>query len=493
MKFLQVLRRPVRLLMAAGLISVFALAAPWTPAAFAASGIMQLDVSGTPRVHHIFVPESGSVTLSVNQDIGEMVVSNGKIADGQPMTDRTLYIEGKGLGTTTISLFSTQKQSLGVLQVEVGVDRDSVARSIRAVAPGARVSVQTVNGRVRLSGSVPDMLTMQKILDVVGQYGDKNSIINAMTLGDGQQVNLHVRILEVNRTAGRELGVNWRFGPVAIDTSGYPTKGLAGGIGNNVLNSTPTANVEGTGTTFASFVANVLSNSTIGNVDVIINALEGKGLVRTLAEPNLTTLSGETARFLAGGEVPIRTVNANGEVSITYKDFGVKLQFTPLVLDDKKIQMNIRPEVSEISQFTAAGDPIFNTRNLETTVQLRSGQSFAVAGLLQNNNRKIQNQLPWIGQVPVLGTLFRSSSYKKEESELVVIVTPQLTRPSPPGEEPATPLDKTRPANDPEFFLLGQLEVTKDMIRKYEQGEGVNGPFGHILDLDKDQMVYAKK
>ena len=136
-------------------------------------------------------------------------------------------------------------------------------------------------------------------------------------------------------------------------------------------------------------------------------------------------------------------------MTITYKDFGVKLQFTPLVLDDKKIQMNIRPEVSDISQFTAAGDPIFNTRNLETTVQLRSGQSFAIAGLLQNNNRKIQNQLPWVGQMPVLGALFRSCSYKKQETELVVIVTPQLTRPSAPGEEPATPLDKTAPPTTP--------------------------------------------
>lgn len=472
---------------------LFAILVPAATAAFAASATAYIDVSGAPSVHRIFIPESRSMTVEVSEDIGEMVVANGKIADGQPMTDRTLYIEGKGPGTTTISLFSTDKHSLGMIEVEVGVDTASVAASIRAVAPGARIVVTPVNGRVRLSGSVPDVLTMQKILDVVGQYGDKDAIINAMTLGEGQQVNLHVRILEVNRTAGRELGVNWRFGPVALDTSGYPTKGLAGGIGNNVLASTPTANVAGTDYSFASFVANVLSNSTIGNIDVIINALEGKGLVRTLAEPNLTTLSGEPARFLAGGEVPIRTVNNNGEVSITYKDFGVKLQFTPLVLDDKKIQMNIQPEVSEISQFTSAGDPIFNTRNLSTTVQLRSGQSFAVAGLLQNSNRKIQNQLPWVGQIPVLGTLFRSSSYQKEETELVVIVTPQLTRPSAPGEDPMTPLDKTRPANDPEFFLLGQLEVTKDMIRKYELGEGVAGPFGHILDLDKDKLVYVKK
>jgi pilus assembly protein CpaC len=346
-----------------------------------------------------------------------------------------------------------------------------------------------VNGRIRLSGSVSDVLTMNKIMDVVAQYGDKADIINSMTLGDAQQVNLHVRILEVNRNAGREFGINWAFGPVSLNRAGN----VAGGIGTNVLNGTPNADVAGTGTTFATIIANVLTSGSFGNIDVMINALESKGLVRTLAEPNLTTLSGEPARFLAGGEVPIRTTNPDGQVTITYKDFGVKLKFTPLVLDDKKIQMNIQPEVSDISQFTPAGDPIFNTRNLDTTVQLRSGQSFALAGLLQNNNRKIQNQVPWVGQIPILGTLFRSSSYQKQETELVVIVTPQLSHPSPPGEEIATPLDKTRPSNDPEFFLLGQLEVTKDMIRKYELGEGVKGPFGHILDVPPDKLVYVKK
>ena len=216
--------------------------------------------------------------------------------------------------------------------------------------------------------------------------------------------------------------------------------------------------------------------------------------MRTLAEPNLTTLSGQTARFLAGGEVPISTVNANGEVSITYKDFGVKLQFTPLVLDDKKIQMNIRPEVSEHRpvhrgrrsdlQYPQSG----NDCPAQERPELRRRRP------PQNDNRKIQNQFPWIGQLPVLGTLFRSSSYQKQESDLVVIVTPQLTRPSAPGEEPAERRStRTHPEQRPGVLPAGKLEVTKDMIRKYEHGEGVNGPFGHILDLDKIRWSMPKK
>lgn len=216
--------------------------------------------------------------------------------------------------------------------------------------------------------------------------------------------------------------------------------------------------------------------------------------MRTLANPNLTTLSGEQASFNAGGEVPIRTLDKNGEISIVYKQFGVNLLFTPVVLDDGKIHMNLAPEVSDLNGFTTAGDPIFTNRKLSTVVELRDGQSFAVGGLLSSRTTKLQNQVPWLGQVPVIGTLFRNSSNQKEETELVVIVTPHIVRPVKPGEQLATPFDKTRPANDPEFFVLGQLEVNKDMIRKYETGDGVTGPYGHMLNFkSKDKMLYVKK
>jgi pilus assembly protein CpaC len=452
---------------------------------------LQIDMN-RGSVQRVALPVSRSVTVNVNQPIGELLIANAEIADAQPITDQTIYIIGKTLGTTTITLFSPEKVPLGLLEIEVGVDVEDISKAIRQVAPEAQVRVGTVNGRVRLSGTVGDSETMEKVLQVVGQYGS-DAIINAITLSGGQQVNLEVRILEASRDAGRELGINFRYGPVALNPAGDTVIGGTtfqdGGIGL-ITDGAPGQGVTGT-PSFATFITNIISGAV--NLDVIINALESKSLVRTLAEPNLTTLTGQAARFQAGGEVPIRVSDGQGGFTLTYKKFGVQLEFLPVVLNDDRIQIRLTPEVSEISGTTAAGDLVFNTRNLESVIELRDGQSFSVAGLLQSSNRKVQSQLPWIGQIPVLGALFRSSSYQKQETELVVIVTPRLMRPSTPGQQVATPLDQARTSNDVEFFLLGQMEVTKQMIRDFETGAGAVGPFGHMIELDVDGMVYAKQ
>ncbi|ESX09521.1 MULTISPECIES: type II and III secretion system protein family protein [unclassified Mesorhizobium] len=449
-----------------------------------------IDVS-TPRVHRIFLPVSQSVTIQVSANLGDIVVGDEKIADAQPMTDRTLYVIGKGAGTTTVNLFSTDKRSLGALQIEVGVDVSDMAQAIRQVAPRSRIEVGSVNGRVRLGGHVKDGATLAAILEVAKQYGP-DDIINSVTVDESQQVNLEVRVLEAKRNAGRDLGVSIRgnnssgttkvgTGITAVDKDDV-VLGAGGFLSNLLSNSTP----------FGALLTRVIDSNI--KVDLYIEALEAKGVVRTLANPNLTTLSGEEASFNAGGEVPIRSLDKDGQIQIDFKQFGVNLKFTPVVLEDDKIHMRLAPEVSDLTGFTTAGDPIFTNRKLSTVVELRDGQSFAVGGLLSSKTTKLQNQVPWLGQVPVIGTLFRNSSNQKEETELVVIVTPHLVRPVKPGEQLATPFDKTRPANDPEFFVLGQLEVNKDMIRQYETGEGVTGPYGHMLDFkSKDKMLYVKK
>jgi pilus assembly protein CpaC len=283
-----------------------------------------------------------------------------------------------------------------------------------------------------------------------------------MTLEGGQQVNLEVRILEARRDAGRELGVAW--------------SGSVGPIGVNVADTN-------TGT-FSSFMTNIISGGLGIDLNVTIRALENKGLVRTLAEPNLTTLSGIGASFLAGGQIPLRAADNDGNVKIEYKDFGVRLNFTPVVLDGDRIQIHLSPEVSGIGGVTPGGDPIFNTRNLDATVELRDGQSFSVAGLLQSGTELNQDQLPWLGDVPILGALFKSSSYQKHDTEMVVIVTPRLVQPTVPGQVLQTPLDQTRPANDMEFFALGQMEVTPKMMDAFQKGSGIAGPYGFIIDLD---------
>ncbi len=436
------------------------LAALATPAA---AQTVNYDLK-TTSVMRVNLPVSQAVTVIISDTVGKIVSADPLIADAQPITDRSLYLVGKGFGTTTVSLFSEDGAPVGLLAVEVGADVADISRSIRAAVPASNVKVSTVNGRVRLSGTVPDTNTMDRVLAIVAQYGSPQ-VINTMTLVGGQQVNLEVRILEAQRDAGRQLGIQWggSIGGVEVGIGGGPS------------------NPAGDAATFSGFMTNIISGGI--NLNVLIHALEGKALVRTLAEPNLTTLSGVQASFLAGGEVPIRTADPNGNIALEYRQFGVLLGFTPMVLDNDRIQIHLQPEVSGINGFTANGDPVFNTRNLNATVELRDGQSFAVAGLLQNDTQLNQNQLPWIGDVPVIGSLFKSSSYQKHDTELVVIVTPRLVQPLKPGQVAASPLDQTQPANDVEFFALGQMEVTPKMIKNFQNGAGIVGPYGYIIDL----------
>lgn len=420
----------------------------------------------TTSVMRIKLPVSQAVTVVVSGPVGKVVSADPLIAEAQPITDRSLYLVGKTFGTTTVNLFSDAGAPIGLLAVEVGADTADISRSIRAAIPNSNVTVSSVNGRIRLGGSVPDAGAMQKALEIVGQYGSP-AVINTMTVVGGQQVNLEVRILEAQREAGRELGISWRGSIGGVQTA------IGGGADD------PSAGAA----SFSSFITSVLSGGNV-NLTATINALEAKHLVRTLAEPNLTTLSGVNASFLAGGQVPIRVPDNNGNVTLSYRDFGVRLVFTPVVLEGDRIQIHLTPEVSGIGGFTTPGDPIFNTRTLDATVELRDGQSFSVAGLLQNDTTMNQSQLPWIGDVPILGSLFKSSSYQKHETELVVIVTPRLVRPTVPGQVAASPLDGTVPANDVEFFALGQMEVTPRMLKSFRTGEGAVGPFGYIIDLE---------
>lgn len=449
--------------LAALLVVVFA---PCSFVAAASAQAISYDLA-TTSVLKVNLPASQAVTIEVSQPVGKIVVADPKIADAQPITDRSLYLVGKALGSTTVNLFDADGKPVGLIALQVGADTANMARSIRAAVPDSNVHVTTVNGRVLLSGEVTDADAMQKVLDVVHQYGtDDTAIVNTLTFKGGQQVNLQVRILEAQRNAGRDLGIQW---------------GADAGAGN--ISTVGTGALPSHNAPFATIMASVLSGLTGTSLNLTLNALETKGLVRTLAEPNLTTLSGQSASFLAGGQVPVRVPDQNGNATLVYKDFGVKLVFTPVVLDNDRIQIRMTPEVSGISGYTASNDPIFKTRNLDATVELRDGQTFSVAGLLQNETDLTQNQLPWIGDVPVIGALFRSSSFAKNESELVVLVTPRLVQPNTPQQVAATPLDKTVPANDPEFFLLGQMEVTPQMIKNYETGAGVAGPYGYIIDL----------
>jgi pilus assembly protein CpaC len=221
-------------------------------------------------------------------------------------------------------------------------------------------------------------------------------------------------------------------------------------------------------------------------IDVLINALEQKGLARSLAEPNLVALSGDTASFLAGGEFPIPVPGTLGTVTIEYKRYGVGLAFTPTVLEAGLINIKIEPEVSQLDtshpiQVAGISVPPLIVRRASTTVELNDGQSFVIGGLLQSVGATDAQQIPWLGDVPVIGALFRSSSYQRNETDLAIIVTPRLVRPARPGDAVTTPLDNTLPPNDVDFFVNGKTEITPAMARL---AVGSDRPFvGHILDI----------
>ncbi len=418
---------------------------------------------------HLQVVVSRAVTLASDSRISEILIGNPDIADVVALTDRSVYVLGKKIGVTSVSILNDQKRVLAVLSVEVTFDIDGLRKSLRAHVPSSGVELASVNGKVLLTGTVADTSTLSRALMIAEQYAP-GAVSNALTVRGSQQVLLEVRFVEASRQSSRDLGIGWdavgkRF---AIST----------GITGLASNTTP----------FGAAVATLLDGGT--KVDLLIQALEKRGLARRLAEPNLVALSGDTANFLAGGEFPFpvqnTAVNGSNLLTVEFKKFGVGLAFTPTVLGDGLINLKIEPEVSEIDPTTTlrvggVEIPSLSVRRAKTTIELRDGQSFAMAGLLQSSHTNSQNQIPWLGQVPVLGALLRSAAYQKKETDLVIIVTPRLVKPRRPGDAlPASPLDGKVPANDREFFLSGRTEIKigkPDPMR------------GHILDLTAETAM----
>jgi pilus assembly protein CpaC len=484
------------------LLAVLCLSGPGAASALAdgAERIERVKLSGPAHVERVLVTINKSVTLRGDRSFAEALVANPQIADAVPLTDHQLYLVGKKIGMTRLTLLDPEKRLIGVIEVQVSYDIEALREELYRTIPGGEFRLSLVNGRILLSGTVPDSLALSRAVAIARQFtstGEEpaepaaepaaagnasqssqsgngaapaappppaaSGFINALKVRAPQQVLLEVRFVEAQRSAARELGFGW-------DVKGSRLALLTGTTGL-ISNGVP----------FGQFVARVLDNGT--QADVLIQALESRGLARRLAEPNLVTLSGDTANFLAGGEFPFPVAQTGSLgaslVTIEFKKFGVGLAFTPTVLSGDQINLKIEPEVSDIdpnrtfSFATGLSVPGLIVRRASTTVELRDGQSFAIAGLLQTNHIKDDRQIPWLGQVPVLGTLFASASYRKEESDLVIIVTPRLVRPAVPGQKLATPLDRTLPANDPEFFLGRRMELEKQW----------GAPYGHILDL----------
>ncbi|MFC4313495.1 type II and III secretion system protein family protein [Steroidobacter flavus] len=442
-------------------------------------------------------------------------IGNPDIADVLLLGDDGLYVLGKDLGATNVMLWDREDRLVAALNITVTHDLDSLKKQVAAVLPGENIDMWSAQRNIVLSGQVSSAAKMDAALQVAkgyleqmatakekimfkqqaamgGEQPDKKSgeVINLMTVGGSHQVMLQVRIAEVNREAIRNLnaqfnalqntgkwvvgGVNggatfpdalFQPGDVRIPIFGNGTNANGNPIGpvfDEFAPNTPAINSTGL---FASF----LSNDFLANV--VLDAYQTRGLAKILAEPTLTTLSGQDAQFLSGGSFPIPVSQDNGSISIEFKDFGVKLSFMPLIVDRSRINLKLNVSVSELDNSNSVSlrpigtsavftIPSLTERRAASTVELSDGQTIGIAGLMNENMRSAINKFPGLGDIPILGYLFRSQSYQKGETELVILVTPRLAKPIPPAQI-KLPTDAVTDPTSAQFFLGGKIEGSK--------------------------------
>jgi pilus assembly protein CpaC len=413
-----------------------AVAAGAAPAAQAASATVEAPTAALKL-------EAGKGRLiRLDRPATTLFVADPKIADVQAKSPTLVYVVAKQVGATNLYAVGAHDQVVADLDVVVGFDEARLRQTLKAQFPDSDIEVSSVSDALILSGRVGSAAEGDEILRTAARFlpGDPKEkadrLINRLVLDAPNQVNLRVRVAEVTREADRALGFNWN----AAGQAGSFLLGLASG--NPAATAlTSAAKVAGAQNTNAVQIGGKTRNV---DVNVLLDALEQKNLVTVLAEPNLTAVSGEPASFLAGGEYPIPVPQGLNAVTIDYKKFGVSLSFVATILDDGRISLKVAPEVSQLSTSGAIvmngiTVPALTTRRAETTVELGSGQSFAIAGLLQKNITQDVSKFPGLGDTPILGPLFRSKQFQKSESELVIIVTPYLVKPV--SQHLATPAD----------------------------------------------------
>src|SRR5437763_1327212 len=405
--------------------------------------------------------------VRLSEPMSDVFVANDSIADVQVRSSTQLYVFGKGAGETTVYATTKGGRVVYAADVRVGNNLSSVGDMLHLAMPDASIQATPMNNLVLLTGTVANPDDVAEAQRLTQAYvGEGTQVVTRLRSATPLQVMLKVRIAEINRSMLKKVGVNLLnrdsgtghlFGigqgsPGTINVAKGPADPITGLVRETVTGATFNNLVGGT---TLGLVGHIIGTDLLGTLDLMQN----DGFVTTLAEPTLTALSGETASFLAGGEFPIPVSQAIGAVTIEYKQYGVGLAFTPIVLADGRISMRVRPEVSELSDagsVTLNGFvvPALTTRRAETTVELGSGQSFMLAGLLQNRNNNTITKAPFLGDLPILGALFRSSGYQRNETELVIIVTPYLVRPV--SGQLATPIDGYRAPGDLQTVFGGQ-------------------------------------
>jgi pilus assembly protein CpaC len=408
------------------------------------------------------VPVNKSQVVSADQPIARAMVGNSEIADIVPLTDRSVYVLGKTMGTTSLTLYDRGGRVLVVMDIAVGPDAQGYREQLARLVPAAQIEAQTSGNSLILTGIANDAGAIDRAVRLAQTYAGDN-VVNMIGLGASQQVMLEVKFAEVKRNIGEEIGVRGSatngddfsavFGPGARVTPGGDGLPPIFAV-SSILDSFGVI-----GTTF---------NALGLDFNVFLNALENKGFAKTLAEPTLVALSGETASFLAGGEFPVPVAQSSSSggggganaITVEFKPFGVSLGFTPTVLGDGTINMRVEPEVSAIDPaasilLNGVSIPGLRTRRASTTLELRDGESFAIAGLLQQDYQTTIDQVPVLASIPILGALFRSTDFQKGESELLIVVTPRLVRPIRP-DQVQLPTDRVADPDAAAAVLLGE-------------------------------------
>jgi len=413
----------------------------------------------------VLAPSEGSLLIEVNKGTlirldrpaSEVFIANPEIADVQVKSNRVIYIFGRAQGETSFYALDKDDQTIFSSNVTVTRNLSALRTAYMRLLPGAPVKVVMLGQLVVLEGNVGSPAEAAMAEQLARSILLTDQVMNSVNVLQPTQVNLRVRIAEVSRTILKQLGVNWE----GFYTGSKLGFGIANGrdVSNIIADPVTQLPIE-------IFNRPDVGNSLFGEIftggvdlNYAIDALDQEGFIKVLAEPNLTALTGQTANFLAGGEFPIPVPSRDG-LGIEYREFGVKLEFTPTVMSTGRISMHVKPEVSDLSTAGAIrvegiSVPSISTRRAETTVELGSGQSFAIAGLIENNVVQDSNKFPGLGDIPILGALFRSEEFRREETELLIVITPYIVRPV-SDRQLALPTDHYIAPSDMDRYLNGK-------------------------------------
>jgi pilus assembly protein CpaC len=409
---------------------------------------------------------SATETLALQVSAGKLIrlkapaarifVADPAIADIQAPGPASIFVFGKKPGRTTLFALASDGHPILTYTLDVRFSEEELASRFRAEAGDLPVKLAYTPNGALLEGTVPNAAAAARLEEAAGRWvGAGEPLINQLRITASTQINLRVRVAEVSRSVSRTLGFNWN--------TAFSVGSFSVGLATGRLTQTGESLIgNGVNGIFGAVATRRITGQTV------LDAMAEEGLVTMLAEPNLTAVSGETASFLAGGEIPIPVPQALGVTSIEYHPFGVSLAFTPTVLGSGMISIKVRPEVSSIStanevSLGSGTVPAFVTRRAETTVELASGQSFAIAGLIQNNAQNNVQKVPLLGDIPVLGQLFRSNQFQRDETELMIVVTPYLVRPTDPDQRPVDATEFIKAPSDLERLLLSRVAVRRNV------------------------------